>query len=169
MRYGARRALSLRQCICSGCISGSCSACRQARIRFPLTARLSVTDWTLGGVTVDESIELARRMHAAGLDLLDVSQGFATPDISKIPWGPGFMLPAASRIREEAKIPVACGWMITEPKQADDAVRSGQTDLILLARELLRDPYWPYHAAVKLGVDKPWNTLPVQYARAVQR
>ena len=80
--------------------------------RFPLTARLSVTDWIEGGVTVEESIELVRRLKAAGLDLLDVSQGFVTPDISKIPWGPGFMIPMASRIRREAGIPTAVGWMI---------------------------------------------------------
>jgi len=136
--------------------------------RFPLTVRLSVTDWIEGGVTVDESVELVRRLKAAGLDLLDVSHGSITPDISKVPWGPGFMIPAASRIRRESAIPTAVGWQITEPQQAEDAVRDQHTDLVMLAREMLRDPYWPYHAALKLGVDKAPEILPVQYARAVK-
>lgn len=136
--------------------------------RFPLTARLSVTDWIEGGVTVEESVELLRRLKAAGLDLVDVSQGFVTPDISKVPWGPGFMIPIASRIRREAAIPTAVGWMISEPQQAEEAVRDGHADLVMLARELLRDPYWPYHAALKLGDEKAATILPVQYARAVK-
>lgn len=135
--------------------------------RLPLTARLSVTDWTTGGVTVDESIELARRLHAGGLDLLDVSHGFVTPDLSGIPWGPGFMLPISARIRHEADIPTAAGWMITEAELADRAIREEQADVIMLAREMLRDPYWPYHAAKTLGAAAPGNILPVQYARAV--
>ncbi len=137
--------------------------------RFPLTARLSVTDWIDGGVTVDESIELTKRLKKAGLDLLDISQGFVTPDISKIPWGPGFMVPIAERMRRETDVPVAVGWMITDAHQADEIIRSGQADLVLLARELLRDPYWPYHAAVKLGVPDAFEILPPQYARAVKR
>lgn len=137
--------------------------------RLPLTARLSVTDWIEGGVTVDESIELIRRLKDAGLDLIDVSHGFITPDISKIPWGPGFMVPIANRIKKELAIPTAVGWMITDPQQAEDAVKNNCADLVLLAREMLRDPYWPYHAAVKLGVEKASDILPIQYARAVKR
>ena len=137
--------------------------------RFPLTARLSVTDWIEGGVTIDESIELTRRLKAVGLDLLDVSQDFITPDISQIPWGPGFMIPMTSRIRKETGIPTAAGWMITDPQQADEAIKDQHTDIVLLAREMLRDPYWPYHAAVKLGVEKSSEILPVQYARAVKQ
>lgn len=137
--------------------------------RFPLTARLSVTDFVEGGVTVEESIELARLFKAAGLDLLDVSMGFVVPDISGIPWGPGFMIPAAGRIRREAGIPTAAGWMISEPQMAEDAVREGNADLVLLGRELLRDPYWPYHAAVALGLPDAASILPAQYARAVAR
>ncbi|MFO0936544.1 MAG: NADH:flavin oxidoreductase/NADH oxidase [Gemmataceae bacterium] len=136
--------------------------------RLPLTARLSVTDWTDGGVTVEESIELTRRMKSLGLDLLDVSQGFVTPDISNIPWGPGFMIPTASRIRREADIPVAVGWLISDARQADEAIANEQADLVLLAREMLRDPYWPYHAAATLGVSNASHVLPVQYARAVK-
>jgi 2,4-dienoyl-CoA reductase-like NADH-dependent reductase (Old Yellow Enzyme family) len=137
--------------------------------RLPLTVRLSVTDWIEGGVTVEESIELVRRLKAAGLDMIDVSQNFVTSDISKIPWGPGFMIPIASRIRREASIPTVVGWMITDPQQAEEAVRDQHTDLVMLAREMLRDPYWPYHAAVKLGVENASDILPVQYARAVKR
>lgn len=137
--------------------------------RLPLTVRLSVTDWIEGGVTLDDSIELVRRLKLVGLDLLDVSHGSITPDMSKVPWGPGLMIPAASRIRRESGIPTAVGWMITDPQQAEDAVKGQHTDLVMLAREMLRDPYWPYHAAVKLGVDKAFSILPIQYARAVQR
>ena len=79
------------------------------------------------------------------------------------------MIPVASRIRRESGVPTAVGWMITDPHQADDAVRDHHTDLVLLARELLRDPYWPYHAALKLGLEKAQTILPVQYARAVKR
>jgi 2,4-dienoyl-CoA reductase-like NADH-dependent reductase (Old Yellow Enzyme family) len=137
--------------------------------RFPLTARLSVTDWIAGGVSVEESIELVRRMAAAGLDLVDVSQGFVTPDISQVPWAPGFMVPITGRIRRETGVPTAAGWMITEPQQAEDAVRDGHADIVLLAREMLRDPYWPYHAALALGDERAAEMLPVQYARAVRR
>lgn len=136
--------------------------------RFPLTARLSVTDWIEGGVTVEESIELLRRLKTAGLDLVDVSQGFITPDISQVPWGPGFMIPVASRIRHEAEIPTAVGWMISDPQQAEEAIRDQHADLVMLAREMLHDPYWPYHAALKLGDEKTPSILPVQYARAVK-
>jgi 2,4-dienoyl-CoA reductase-like NADH-dependent reductase (Old Yellow Enzyme family) len=137
--------------------------------RLPLTVRLSVTDWIEGGVTVEESVELVRHLKAAGLDLLDVSHGSITPDISKVPWGPGFMIPSASRIRREAGIPTAVGWQITEPQQAEDAIRDQHTDLVMLAREMLRDPYWPYHAAWKLGDEKATSILPIQYARAVKQ
>jgi 2,4-dienoyl-CoA reductase-like NADH-dependent reductase (Old Yellow Enzyme family) len=137
--------------------------------RYPLTVRLSVTDWIEGGVTFEESIELVRRLKAAGLDLLDVSQGFVTPDISKVPWGPGFMIPVTSRIRRESGVPTGVGWMITEPEQAEAAVRDEHVDLVILARAMLRDPYWPYHAARKLGVEKAAEILPVQYARAVKK
>jgi 2,4-dienoyl-CoA reductase-like NADH-dependent reductase (Old Yellow Enzyme family) len=136
--------------------------------RYPLTVRLSVTDWIDGGVTVDESVELVRRLKAIGLDLLDVSHDFITPDISKVPWGPGFMVPIAGRIRRETGVPTAAGWMITDPQQAEDAVRD-HVDLVMLAREMLRDPYWPFHAAQQLGVDQATRLLPIQYARAVKK
>ena len=137
--------------------------------RLPLTVRLSVTDWEEQGVTVEESIELVRTLKAEGLDLVDVSQGFVTPDLSKIPWGPGFMIPIASKLRKAANIPTAVGWMISDPQQAEEAIANQHTDLVLLAREMLRDPYWPYHAAQKLGDAATDTILPVQYARAAAR
>lgn len=137
--------------------------------RLPLTARLSVTDWTDGGVTIEESIELIRRLKGLGLDMIDVSQGFVIPDISRIPWGPGFMVPHAGRIRREAQIPTAVGWMINDAQQAETILRDENADMILLARELLRDPYWPYHAAQKLGVETPQKILPIQYAHSLKR
>lgn len=136
--------------------------------RLPLTARLSVTDWIDGGVTLEESIELTTRLKSEGLDLLDVSHGFVTPDMSKIPWAPGFMAPLAGQIRARSDIPVAVGWMISDPHHAETIVQNGHADLVLLAREMLRDPYWPYHAAVKLGVENAFDILPPQYARAVR-
>lgn len=135
--------------------------------RLPLTARLSVTDWVEGGVTVEESIELTRLFQSAGLDLLDVSHGGNTVDVSAIPFAPGFMAPMTGQIRRATNIPTAAGWNITEPQQAEDIIRAGHADLVMLARELLRDPYWPYHAALALQDERAADILPVQYARAV--
>ncbi len=137
--------------------------------RLPLTVRLSVTDWVDGGVTVEESIELTRRLKGLGLDLLDVSQGFVIPDISKIPFGPAFMVPIAGQIRRAAQVPTAAGWMITLPEQAEQAIADGHADLVMLATEMLRDPYWPYHARQKLGVPQPQSVLPVQYATRLKK
>ena len=136
--------------------------------RLPLTARLSVTDWIEGGVTLEESIELTRRLKSAGLDLLDVSHGFVTPAVNVVPWAPGMMIAPSGRIRREANIATTTSWMITEPQQAEDALQTEQLDMVMLARELLRDPYWPYHAAKTLGAEVAKSILPVQYARAVQ-
>ncbi|WP_437185759.1 NADH:flavin oxidoreductase/NADH oxidase [Planctomicrobium sp. SH668] len=136
--------------------------------RYPLTARLSVTDWNESGVTVDESIELVKRLKAAGLDMIDVSHGFVVPGVSQIPWGPGFLIPTASRIRNEADIPTASGWMLTEPQQAEQALQNGDLDIVLLARELLRDPHWPYRAAMELKDTRLEEVLPIQYRRAVR-
>lgn len=128
-----------------------------------------MTDWIEGGVSVEESVELVRWLKGAGLDLLDVSHNFITPDISTVPWGPDFMIPVAGRIRREAGVPTAVGCLITDPQQAEEAVRDQHTDLVMLAREMLRDPYWPYHAAVAVGDEKATSILPAQYARAVKQ
>jgi 2,4-dienoyl-CoA reductase-like NADH-dependent reductase (Old Yellow Enzyme family) len=131
---------------------------------LPLTARLSCTDWVAGGWDIEQAVELARRLKAAGVDLIDCSSGGAIPGV-KIPVGPGYQVPLAERIRREAGIATAAVGMISEPAQADAIVRSGQADLVLLARELLRDAYWPAHAAKALGQTGAMPP-PVQYARA---
>ncbi len=129
---------------------------------LPLFVRISATDWAEGGWTPDESVELARRLREHGVDLVDVSSGGQVPNV-KIPLGPGYQVPFAARIRKEAGIPTAAVGMITEPKQANDIVANGEADMVLLAREMLRDPYWPLHAAAALGETASW---PVQYLRA---
>jgi 2,4-dienoyl-CoA reductase-like NADH-dependent reductase (Old Yellow Enzyme family) len=118
--------------------------------RFPFTVRLSCTDWVEGGWDIEQSVELARRLKAGGVDLIDCSSGGSVPS-AKVPVGPGYQVPFAERIRREAGMPTAAVGMITDARQADGIVRSGQADLVLLAREELRDPYWPAHAARVLG------------------
>ncbi|MBL6750740.1 MAG: NADH:flavin oxidoreductase/NADH oxidase [Nevskia sp.] len=138
--------------------------------RLPLTARLGVLDYVPGEQPLEESIELIRRMRAGGMDLIDVSMGFNTPDISRVPWGePGFLGPVAKRIRDEAGLPTATSWNIREAQTADAMVRSGQVDLVMLGKGILADPYWPYHAAQALGRKAPQNVLPVQYAAWLKR
>ncbi len=130
--------------------------------RRPLFLRISCVDWLPGGWEIEQSVELARQVGFLGVDLIDCSSGNIAPG-GKIPAGPGFQTGFAERIRREAKIPTAAVGMITEPVQADHIIRSGQADLVLLARELLRDPYWPLRAARELGHSVPW---PKQYLRA---
>jgi 2,4-dienoyl-CoA reductase-like NADH-dependent reductase (Old Yellow Enzyme family) len=131
--------------------------------RLPLLLRLSATDWVdSGGWDIEQSIELARRAKPLGVDLIDVSSGGNVPKV-KIPVGPGYQVPFAARIRREADIATGAVGMITEAHQAQAIIESGDADLVLLARELLRDPYWPYHAAKTLGVEIP---VPEQYQRA---
>ncbi len=132
--------------------------------KYPLTARLGVSDFTAESQPLEESIELIRRFKAGGLDLIDVSVGFNTPDVSGMPWGPAFMAPIAERIRRETEIPTAVGWFVAEPAQAQAIVEKGQADLVMLARAELDDPHWPYHAAKALGVAEPHTVLPPQYA-----
>jgi len=133
--------------------------------RLPLLVRISATDWKAGGWDVEEAVELARRLRARGVDLVDCSSGGAVHD-QEIVVGPGYQMPFAERIRRDAKIPTGAVGLITEAAQADQIVRSGQADIVLLARELLRDPYWPLHAAAALGHTVPW---PPQYLRAAHR
>jgi 2,4-dienoyl-CoA reductase-like NADH-dependent reductase (Old Yellow Enzyme family) len=129
---------------------------------IPLFVRISATDWTDGGWDIEQSVELARRLKSIGVDLIDCSSG-GNVDGAKIPVGAGYQLPFADRIRREADIATAAVGMITGAAQADQIVRNGQADLVMLARELLRDPYWPLHAAAELRHPAPW---PVQYLRA---
>jgi 2,4-dienoyl-CoA reductase-like NADH-dependent reductase (Old Yellow Enzyme family) len=129
---------------------------------LPVFVRLSCTDWKEGGWDVEQSVELARRLRERGVDLVDCSSGGAVPD-AKITVGPGYQVPFAERIKREAGIATGAVGLITDSAQADAIVRDGQADCVLLARELLRDPYWPLHAAQALGHVVPW---PVQYVRA---
>jgi 2,4-dienoyl-CoA reductase-like NADH-dependent reductase (Old Yellow Enzyme family) len=129
----------------------------------PLFLRISATDWVEGGWIIDDSVELARRASALGVDLIDVSSG-GSALAAKIPVGPGFQVPLAERIRREGGVMTGAVGMITEAAQAEEIVASGRADVILLAREFLRDPYFPIHAAQKLGAEV---SLPKQYLRAI--
>jgi 2,4-dienoyl-CoA reductase-like NADH-dependent reductase (Old Yellow Enzyme family) len=130
--------------------------------RLPLFARISVTDWSEGGWDVEQSVELARALKADGVDLVDCSSG-GNVHGAKTETGPGYLTPYAERIRREAAIPTGTVGFITSAQQADHVLRNGQADLVVLARQLLRDPYWPLHAAAELRTDVPW---PSQYLRA---
>ena len=130
--------------------------------RLPLLIRLSATDWVEGGWNIEETVALCRSLKELGIDLVDVSTAGLLPT-AKIPVGPGFQTEFAERVRHEADLPVAAVGMITSPAQADHIVRSGQADMVLLGRELLRNPYWPLAAARELGQPASW---PKQYLRA---
>jgi len=130
--------------------------------RLPVWLRISSTDWVVGGWDVDEAVELARRVRERGIDLVDCSSGGLLLS-QKIAIGPGYQVPFAERIRREAGIATGAVGLITTATQADEIIRNGQADCVLLARQMLRDPYWPMHAAQELGVAFPW---PVQYSRA---
>ena len=135
---------------------------------MPLTAKLGISDFTDGSHTVEESIELARRLKTLGLDLVDVSLSFDTPGASGVPWGPAFMAPFAERFKKALGMPVGVGWSISEPRQADAILRAGQADIVLLARAALEDSQWPYRAAKALQVPRAkWATLPAPYAHWV--
>ena len=128
----------------------------------PVFVRISATDWKEGGWDLEQSIELSRSLKAAGVDLVDVSSGGAVPGV-QIPVGPGFQVGFAAAVRRKAEIATGTVGMISDSAQAETIVRTGQADLVFLARELLRDPYWPRRAAQELGVK---IKAPVQYERA---
>jgi 2,4-dienoyl-CoA reductase-like NADH-dependent reductase (Old Yellow Enzyme family) len=130
--------------------------------RYPLLVRISATDWVEGGWTVPDSVLLAQTLKPLGVDLFDCSSGGNVPGV-RIPVGPGYQAAFAEQVRREAGVLTAAVGMITEPAQADQIVRSGQADLVVLARQFLRDPYWPLLAAHALGQDIKW---PLQYERA---
>jgi len=129
---------------------------------LPLFIRISATDWVEGGWDVEQSIELARQVKSLGVDLVDCSSGALVPN-AVIPSTPGYQVPFAERIRREAGLPTAAVGLISEPRQADDILQQGHADLVFLARQMLRDPYWPLRAARELGVKIDW---PNQYRRA---
>jgi 2,4-dienoyl-CoA reductase-like NADH-dependent reductase (Old Yellow Enzyme family) len=130
---------------------------------LPLFVRISATDWMEDGWSIEQAIELARILKSLGVDLIDCSSGGISL-AAKVPMAPGYQVPFAERIRSEAGIPTGAVGLITAPKQADDIIRNGQADIVLLAREFLRDPYWPIHAAIELDAKLP--SISPQYARA---
>src|SRR5580765_5770667 len=133
--------------------------------RLPLFVRISATDWKAGGWDLEQAVELARRLRAHGVDLVDCSSAGAVHD-QQIVVGPGYQVPFAERIRRDAGVPTGAVGLITNAEQADAIISHGQADVVLLARELLRDPYWPLRAAEHLGQRVPW---PPQYLRAAPR
>jgi 2,4-dienoyl-CoA reductase-like NADH-dependent reductase (Old Yellow Enzyme family) len=133
--------------------------------RYPLWMRISATDWVEGGWTVEESVELARSLKPMGVDLFDCSSGGNVYG-ARIPVGSGYQVAFSGQVRREAGVLTGAVGMITDPAQADQIIRSGQADVVLLARQFLREPYWPLLAARALGHDIKW---PLQYDRAKQK
>jgi 2,4-dienoyl-CoA reductase-like NADH-dependent reductase (Old Yellow Enzyme family) len=132
--------------------------------QLPLFVRLSATDWLDGGWDIEQSVQLAKVFRTVGVDLIDCSSGSIAPD-SRGPQAPGFQVPFAAAIRTQAGIPTAAVGLITQARQAEDILAQGQADMVLLARQMLVDPYWPLRAQAELeGVASHW---PVQYERAV--
>jgi 2,4-dienoyl-CoA reductase-like NADH-dependent reductase (Old Yellow Enzyme family) len=129
---------------------------------LPLAVRLSCSDWVTGGWTIEDSVQLACHLKELGVDLIDCSSGGNVPNVT-IPVGAGYQVPFSEAIRRGAGIATAAVGLISDPMQADEVIRNGRADLVLLGRELLRDPYWPLHAAKALGKTAP---TPVQYERA---
>lgn len=127
-----------------------------------LSVRLSATDWLDGGWTIEDSVALSTRLAHVGVDIVDCSSGAIVPD-ETIPVGPGFQVPFAEAVRRSAPVLGAAVGYVSEPKHADALIRNGRADLVLLGRELLRNPYWPLHAALSLGEPA---AVPVQYERA---
>ncbi len=130
--------------------------------RLPLTVRISGTDWVDGGWGVEDSVELARRLKTEGVDLVDCSSAGAVAT-ARIPVGAGYQVPISEAVRRGADIHTATVGLITAPAQADEIIRNGRADLVLLGREMLRDPYWALHAAQALRQPLP---VPPQYLRA---
>jgi 2,4-dienoyl-CoA reductase-like NADH-dependent reductase (Old Yellow Enzyme family) len=129
---------------------------------LPVFVRISATDWVEGGWDLPQSIEFCKRLGSLGVDLIDCSSGGLVPG-AKIPVAPGYQVPFAATIRQEAGIATGAVGMITEAAQAEQIIAGGEADVVFLARAMLRDPYWALHAAQALGVDIRW---PVQYERA---
>ena len=132
---------------------------------LPLFVRISATDWVEGGWDITQSLELSRRLKALGVDLIDVSSGALVPT-AQIPVRKGYQVPFARRIREEAEIATGAVGLITEARHADEIIAGGDADLVFLARELLREPYWALKAQQQLGHEPAW---PIPYGYAVKR
>ena len=132
---------------------------------LPLFLRISATDWVEGGWDIEQSVKLTGELKPMGIDLIDCSSGGNVPH-AKIPVGPGYQAAFAERIRREAGIMTGAVGMITSPAQAEHVIGTGQADAVIMAREFLRDPYWPLRAAEELNQPIAW---PVQYLRAGPR
>ncbi len=132
---------------------------------LPLFVRLSATDWMPDGWSPEDSVRLAGELKRAGVDLIDCSSGGNIPK-ADIPVGPGYQVPISAQIRRGAEIPTGAVGLITEPAQAEAILTAGKADLIFLGRILLREPYFPLHAARELGEEIPW---PVQYERGKEK
>ena len=133
--------------------------------RKPLALRLSATDWTAGGWSVEDSAALAARVAQLGVDLMDCSSGGVIPSV-QVPVGPGYQVPLSEHVRAHGGLPTATVGMISAPAHADEIIRNGRADIVLLAREFLRDPHWPIHAAQALG-HRDALPAPPQYLRAM--
>ena len=131
---------------------------------LPLFVRISATDWVDGGWSLDDSVQLSRRLAAEGVDLIDVSSGGNSP-LQRIPGGPGYQVPHSEAIRTQAAIATAAVGSITQATHADEIIRNGRADLVLIGRESLRNPYWPIDAARELGQAEAMPR-PDQYKRA---
>jgi 2,4-dienoyl-CoA reductase-like NADH-dependent reductase (Old Yellow Enzyme family) len=131
---------------------------------LPLFVRISATDWMEGGWNLEESVEFAKILKKIGVDLIDCSSGGLHP-AAQVPAVPGYQVPFARKIRSEAGIAAGAVGFITKPEQAETILQDGAADVVVIARELLRNPYWPLHAAKALGEDLP-NLWPPQYLRA---
>jgi 2,4-dienoyl-CoA reductase-like NADH-dependent reductase (Old Yellow Enzyme family) len=133
--------------------------------RLPVFVRISATDWAPGGWDLDQSVELSRLLRERGVDLVDCSSGGAVP-YAQMAIGPGYQVPFAERIRRDAHVATGAVGLITTAPQAEEIIVNGRADCVLMARELLRQPYWPEQAAPELGRQIPW---PRQYLRAAPR
>jgi 2,4-dienoyl-CoA reductase-like NADH-dependent reductase (Old Yellow Enzyme family) len=131
----------------------------------PLLVRLSATDWVDGGWTPEETVDLALVLRDRGVDLVDVTSGGLDPD-QQITVGPGYQVPFARQVRRKSALPVGTVGLITDPDQAEEILAAGSADVVLLAREALRDPSWPLHAAARLEPDTVGDRYPRQYLRA---
>ncbi len=118
---------------------------------LPFAVRISCSDWVEGGWTLEESIDLAKRLKQLGADLIDCSSGFGSPDHRRYPFGPGWQVPFSEAIRTHAEIRTAAVGLITDPAQADEIISQGKADLVVLGRQMLRDPYWTFRAAIALN------------------
>jgi 2,4-dienoyl-CoA reductase-like NADH-dependent reductase (Old Yellow Enzyme family) len=131
----------------------------------PVWVRVSATDWVDGGWDLDSTVALAQALKARGCAAIDVSSGGVSP-LQKIALGPGYQVPFAKRIKAEVGLPTIAVGLITEPEQAEAIIANGEADAVALARAMLYDPRWPWHAAAKLGARV---TAPKQYWRSQPR